>query len=509
MPASALQQIEGGTEVLVAQLLELSSKVVPLSAELHMHLQDPVIPCTALPAAGVEELLDVLLQLADRLLYQQPPSQTAATSSSSTSSSSSSSTCSSLPVVRSLCAGQLLPLLLDTACDSHDNYSGRNQCGTFHSPAAGNCSNIDVGVPLLATKFVGFVTAIDATVRAVSAALQSGAISATKDPQLATFVGSLSRSMLLPDTKQPYLLQHMGLCGPAALAQEQQQLYSLLSTLQKLRWCVWAEDPLCSQTLTASCCLAAGHAAVELLKMTLSAGAGGSAAPSQQPQPSTAAAAAAQQPAVSYLPSLVIFGRCLLQWAEQLQQQEPDLLLEAGDLQQTTQGLLYDHSAARVCIPGLRQGSAIKPGERLESLAATVSEWVSGLDCESTQAQLRAAGCSPEQLQQQLGVLLSAQQGTQQGLTDASLAALVQQLQATGAMLGSIAVPHFCNNPACANLSGPTDVRLVSGRSCICAGCRIARYCGRTCQRAAWKQHKPVCKELAAAAATAATAEGS
>jgi hypothetical protein len=162
-----------------------------------------------------------------------------------------------------------------------------------------------------------------------------------------------------------------------------------------------------------------------------------------------------------------------------------------------------------VCIPGLRQGSAIKPGERLERLAATVSEWVSGLDCESTQAQLRAAGCSPEQLQQQLGVLLSAQQGTQQGLTDASLAAMVQQLQATGAMLGSIAVPHFCNNPACANLSGPTDVRLVSGRSCICAGCRIARYCGRTCQRAAWKQHKPVCKELAAAAAAAATAEGS
>jgi hypothetical protein len=119
-------------------------------------------------------------------------------------------------------------------------------------------------------------------------------------------------------------------------------------------------------------------------------------------------------------------------------------------------------------------------------------------------AQLQAAGCSPQQLQHQLQALLFAAQGTQQGLTGASLAALVQQLQAVGAMLCSIAVLHFCNNPACGNMSGPTEVQLVSGRSCICAGCRIARYCGRDCQRAALKQHKPVCKTLAVVAATTA-----
>jgi hypothetical protein len=133
----------------------------------------------------------------------------------------------------------------------------------------------------------------------------------------------------------------------------------------------------------------------------------------------------------------------------------------------------------------------------LESLAATVREWVGDLDA-PTHAQLVAAGCAPQQLQQQLDALLSAQQGTHQGLTDASLAALVQQLQATGAMLSRIAVPHFCNNAACTNLGGPTELQLVSGRSCICAGCHIARYCGRACQRAAWKQHKPVCNALAA-----------
>jgi hypothetical protein len=134
----------------------------------------------------------------------------------------------------------------------------------------------------------------------------------------------------------------------------------------------------------------------------------------------------------------------------------------------------------------------------MESLAGVILDCLGKFDSPAIQ-QLTAADCSPQQLQEQLGVLLTAQQGMQQGLTDASIAALVQQLQATGAMLSSIAVPHFCNNPACVNLSGATEAQLVSGRSCVCAGCRIARYCGRACQRAAWKQHKPVCKALAAA----------
>ncbi len=137
------------------------------------------------------------------------------------------------------------------------------------------------------------------------------------------------------------------------------------------------------------------------------------------------------------------------------------------------------------------------PSTTLEMLIAPVSGWTG-------ESELPGAPYTPQQLQQQLEALLSAQPKTQQGLTDASLAELAQHLQATGAMLSNIAVPHFCNNPACGNISGPTEVLLVSGRSCICAGCRVARYCGRACQRAAWKQHKPVCKALAAAAAMAA-----
>jgi hypothetical protein len=162
-----------------------------------------------------------------------------------------------------------------------------------------------------------------------------------------------------------------------------------------------------------------------------------------------------------------------LQWAEQLQQQGPKLvpgtMLEFGGRHFTTQIPVYQDGAAVVCIPRLRVGPAIvAPADRLDSMAGTVSEWVGGIDPDSAAyAQLEAAGCSPQQLLQQLGAMLSAQQGTQQGqqLSDASLAALVQQLQAVGVMLCSISVPHFCNNPACVNLSGPTEVRLVSGRS--------------------------------------------
>jgi hypothetical protein len=164
--------------------------------------------------------------------------------------------------------------------------------------------------------------------------------------------------------------------------------------------------------------------------------------------------------------------------------------------------VMHLHSAYWTCIAATRQGTASKPPV-LGRLVEKVSAWVGSRESSAILTQLEAAGCKPQQLLQQLESLLSAHREVQGGFSDASLAALVQQLQVTGRMLCSIAVPHFCNNPACGNLSGTTDVLMVLGRSCLCAGCLTARYCGRDCQRAAWKQHKPVCKALAAAAAAA------
>ena len=517
MQTSTPQQRVVHGEELVLQLLALSSKASGLSAELES------TPSATPPAAAwVDEHLGVLLQLADRLLYQQPPRQTATAAAAATSSSSASS---SMSATRSLCAAQFLPLLLGVArysqalvCgpSSSDSCSSHNPIGEPQGVAAANCSSRALAVPVLAPKVVEYVAALDATLRATSEAAQSGAISSGKFVQLCACVTGLCLLVLLPDDQHTnsVLLQHIGLCGPAALSREQQQLYSLLSTLQKLRCCIKATGQLWyGERMADACCLAAACTSVGLLRMA--------SAPAEKPslvnQQSVAAAAAAAAAAatihsaaaiihsVAYLPSLVLFGRCMLQWAEQLQQQE------AGQLMRKLLTLHEEqHVAARVCIPLARQGPALAPGERLESLAAIIHDWVGQCNTDSpAHQQLAAAGCSPEQLQQQLDALLSAQQGTKQGVSDASLAALVQQLQATGAMLSGIAVPQFCNNPACTNLSGPTEVRLVSGRSCICAGCRIARYCGRACLRAARTQHKPVCEALAAAAATAATAQGS
>jgi hypothetical protein len=60
-----------------------------------------------------------------------------------------------------------------------------------------------------------------------------------------------------------------------------------------------------------------------------------------------------------------------------------------------------------------------------------------------------------------------------------------------------------CNNPGCTSMAKVGEMLLGSS----CSGCRLARYCSKTCQGAAWKMgHSKVCKRITKAPAGAATA---
>ena len=54
--------------------------------------------------------------------------------------------------------------------------------------------------------------------------------------------------------------------------------------------------------------------------------------------------------------------------------------------------------------------------------------------------------------------------------------------------------PHWCGNPECDNLSGPSELQL---KTLACGGGCGVRYCGGGCQAAAWRRgHRLSCREL-------------
>lgn len=82
-------------------------------------------------------------------------------------------------------------------------------------------------------------------------------------------------------------------------------------------------------------------------------------------------------------------------------------------------------------------------------------------------------------------------------LTAAGGPELPQHLIDLGAALcAALPVPYCCNNPLCDNLGKLTELELVGGENSVCSGCLVARYCGRDCQTAHWKQHKQSCSRI-------------
>jgi hypothetical protein len=178
------------------------------------------------------------------------------------------------------------------------------------------------------------------------------------------------------------------------------------------------------------------------------------------------------------LPLLVLLGCCCLQLSDLTTSVSPTGCYTATALK------YYLTSALDASIAWLGAGSH----------AAQLGEL--GCDAEGLHRFLRnAAAVAGRVCHDQFASITTQQTAVSQ---------LQEQLRAVGQVLTSFTHPSACNNPACMSFAGPSEASLVQGNHSRCNSCRAARYCSKTCQRAAWKQHKPVCKALAAAAAVAA-----
>jgi hypothetical protein len=150
------------------------------------------------------------------------------------------------------------------------------------------------------------------------------------------------------------------------------------------------------------------------------------------------------------------------------------------------------------------------------NLGPVLDAGIAWLTAGSNAAQLEALGYNTEHMTQGLHSAATASIAARAAVDEtgtsadapALMAQLQQQLLAVGWALTNLAYPGACNNPTCTNITGPLESSLVQGSISRCSNCRAARYCSKSCQRAAWKRHKPVCKELTAAAAAATAVAG-
>jgi hypothetical protein len=80
---------------------------------------------------------------------------------------------------------------------------------------------------------------------------------------------------------------------------------------------------------------------------------------------------------------------------------------------------------------------------------------------------------------------------------DEQLSLLADMLSVLKVLVDEVPLYRCCNNPACGNLVGPLERELPGMKRC--AGCGLAWYCGKACQKAHWHGgHKGACERLRA-----------
>jgi hypothetical protein len=199
----------------------------------------------------------------------------------------------------------------------------------------------------------------------------------------------------------------------------------------------------------------------------------------------------ADRDALLLLPWLVLFGRCCLTMAQCFSQSVDQAMDNLPAWLPVLQSWLQDsQTSAQLAAAGLN------PGALLQALQDT-STALQHLQDKSSGVGGAGVGSSTDVQQQQdqgsepaAAVSAGGMEGTQ----------LSGRLHALGVSLSSLPLSWGCNNPLCTNLKGPAEAGIVHGKGHKCSGCRMAYYCGKACQAQHWKQHKPVCKAVAAAA---------
>jgi hypothetical protein len=285
-------------------------------------------------------------------------------------------------------------------------------------------------------------------------------------------------------TRMP-LCDCLAINGAGAGGKAASQLLGLLVGMLN-GFCVLLQqsDPACVQ-MGMRVCAATLRAVVEVLTQ----------APGAAQQDGSDAAAAA----TALLPWLVLHGRCCLLLGEDEQEGELCGAAEFMDMP-----CVHVEMEVTTTVEGQTSVESETSVVPTPASILCVMQLVGGPHA----AHLSGLGYDMQLLRQNAWELSMAHREYAAADDDADRVAALQrvstQLKALGQSLCAFAVPDMCNNPRCRNVCGPSEAVLVGGRSCLCGGCRVARYCSRVCQKQNWKgQHKPVCEALAAAAAAA------